>query len=559
MRWFFKPDYRSFHFLNATQFLSALNDNLFKLLVVYLLINVEGPATAARILSVAGAVFVIPFLLFSSAAGVLADRISKRTVIVFTRAFELLIMVFALFAVYFESELGCFTALFLMASQSAILGPSKYGIIPELVGSNMVSKANGAMTSFTFLAIILGTFLASFLADVSNKNFMFVAFCCLAVALLNLLTSLGIARTQPQRSTKRINPFFLYEIYQTLRFGRTIPHLLAAMFGSAFFLFMGAFAQLNVIPFAIESLGLDEVGGGYLFLPTAIGIALGAVLCGQISKDKIEPGISCLCGFMIGILFLLLSIFHSSLTLSVLFLGLLGVFGGAFLIPFDSFLQVHSPNEKRGQVIATCNFFSFIGVLLASLFLYAISEKMELSAADGFGLMGIFALIITFVISGRLSDLFFPFVVKNILPFWRKAALASSAPHLGSVIILRSNSWLDALLLFNFFPKLTLLIPNSLFRSFPWINGWVSSIRLIPLSVEPGPPPKVLTTRQDTVFCLFFHMKNDTGFALSSYEASLKDQGMEIFYAHGKKERLVRQTFFRFPRKLITFTFSKEK
>src|SRR5271170_8016094 len=89
MRWFFRSDYRSFYLLNATQFLGALNDNVFKLLVIYLMINVKGATAAPAILSLAGAIFVIPFLLFSSGAGVLADKISKRTIIVITKVIEL--------------------------------------------------------------------------------------------------------------------------------------------------------------------------------------------------------------------------------------------------------------------------------------------------------------------------------------------------------------------------------------------------------------------------------------------------------------------------------------
>src|SRR3989344_3659873 len=123
MRWLFRTDHRSFYCLNVTQFLGALNDNIFKLLVIYLLIHVKGPAAANSILSLAGAIFVIPFLLFSSSAGVLADRISKRTIIVFTKILEVLIMLFGLIAVYFEWEVGSFSALFLMAMQSAIFGP----------------------------------------------------------------------------------------------------------------------------------------------------------------------------------------------------------------------------------------------------------------------------------------------------------------------------------------------------------------------------------------------------------------------------------------------------
>src|SRR5690606_26772843 len=144
-----------------------------------------------------------------------------------------------------------------------------------------------------------------------------------------------------QNSEKKINPFFLYEIYQTLRMGWKIPHLLPAIYGSSFFLFIGAFTQLNIIPFAMQSLGLSEVGGGYLFLATAVGIAIGAVLAGQLSKDKVEPGISCICGFLIVIFFFLLFFFSDSLSMVIISLACLGICGGAYLIPFDAFLQVN--------------------------------------------------------------------------------------------------------------------------------------------------------------------------------------------------------------------------
>ena len=210
MRFTSRSNFKSFYLLNATQFLGALNDNVFKLLVIYLLINVKGAIAANSILSLAGAIFVIPFLIFSSGAGVLADKISKRTIIVITKVLELIIMLFGMIAVYFQWEFGSYAALFCMAAQSALFGPSKYGVIPELVESKMVSKANGSMTSFTYLAIILGTFLASFITDITNKNFVLVSVFCVFIAIIGLLTSLGISRTEPQRSPKKINPFFLY-------------------------------------------------------------------------------------------------------------------------------------------------------------------------------------------------------------------------------------------------------------------------------------------------------------------------------------------------------------
>jgi acyl-[acyl-carrier-protein]-phospholipid O-acyltransferase / long-chain-fatty-acid--[acyl-carrier-protein] ligase len=558
MRWLFKSDYRSFYLLNATQFLGALNDNIFKLLVIYLFIYVKGAAYAPTILSLAGAIFVIPFLLFSSGAGVLADKISKRTIIVITKILEVVIMLFAVLAVYLQSEFSAFTCLFCMAGQSALFGPSKYGIIPELVEEKKVSKANGSMTSFTYLAIILGTFLASFITDITDKNFVFESMFCVLIAILGLGTSLGIKKTAPRRSPKKINPFFLYEIYQTLKTSWKVPHLLTAVFSSAFFLFIGAYTQLNIIPFAMQSLGLSEVGGGYLFLATAVGIAIGAVLAGQLSKDKVEPGISCISGFFIALFFFTLSFFPSSLTCSIISLALLGIVGGGFLIPFDSFIQVNAPDEKRGQVIAAANFFSFVGVLLAAFCLYFISEKLGFTAASGFALMGILALLANIVITGRLSSLFLPFFVQKILKRFRKLEMTSPIPSQTDLVILQSNSWLDAILLFAYLPRLKVILPDHYLRHFPWFNGLVDSIRIIPPGTEFAQTAKKFREQNNTV-CLFFHKKTDSAQDVLGYKKVFGHYHYKIIFARMRKEKIPKRfLFFRFYLKNIKMTFTRE-
>lgn len=568
MRWFFRTDFRSFYLLNATQFLGALNDNVFKLLVIYLLIDVKGPASANSVLALAGAIFVIPFLIFSSSAGILADRSSKRTIIVITKVLEVVIMFFGFVSVYFEWEIGAYTALFFMAAQSALFGPSKYGIIPELVDAKRVSKANGSMTSFTYLAIILGTFLASFITDITDRNFILVAAFCVLIAVIGLLTSLGIRRTEPQNSEKKINPFFLYEIYKTVKEAWEIPHLLPAIYGSSFFLFIGAFTQLNIIPFAMQSLHLSEVGGGYLFLATAVGIAIGAVIAGQLSKDQVEPGLSCLTGFFIAFFFLTLFLFSSSLIMTIISLALLGIFGGAYLIPFDAFLQVSSPDEKRGQIIAVANFFSFIGVLMAAFCLYVISEELGLSARAGFALMGILAFASNIFITGRLSALFFPFFIKKILKRFRKLQAPPTLPDPSQIIILQSNSWWDAIALFGVFPKLKLLLPQPQFRRFPWFNGLVDSFRIVPEFPSPHLREEKLlgcmkrAQHQNSAFCLFLHKKKgpEADAILEAYQKVFSRLRLSVVYAHGTKERIPKQfLFFRYFTKLITLTFSSQR
>jgi acyl-[acyl-carrier-protein]-phospholipid O-acyltransferase/long-chain-fatty-acid--[acyl-carrier-protein] ligase len=379
------------------------------------------------------------------------------------------------------------------------------------------------------------------------------------------LTSFGIRRTEPQNSPKKITPFFLYEIYQTLKMSWRVPHLLPAIYGTSFFLFIGAFTQLNIIPFAMQSLGLTEVGGGYLFLSTAVGIALGAVLAGQLSKDRVEPGLSCIAGFFISILLFVLYFFSSSLPITIITLGLLGVFGGAYLIPFDAFIQVYSPDEKRGQVIAAANFFSFIGVLAAAFGLYFVSEKLGFSAASGFALIGVLTLISNIVITGRLSGLFLPFFVQKILKRFRKLKLATPVPDPTTVVILQSNSWWDAVLLFSCLPRLKILIPDPYMRHFPWFNGLVDSIRIIP------PEPEIRATLvalfgqakrfqgQNSSVCLFFHRRTDSEEIIEAYKKVFGRLKVEIVFANWQKERIAKRfLFFRYHQKQITLSFEKE-
>ena len=210
----------SFTYLNFTQFLGALNDNIYKLLIVYFLIQLKGMEYSHQILASTGATFVIPFLLFSALSGTLADRFSKRDIIVTTKILELVIMGLAVCAFAFQSVWGSYAILFLLATQSAIFGPSKYGIVPELVSTEKISKANGLMTSFTFLAIILGTFLASFLIQITGRNFIICVIFCTFIALVGLVTSFCIEPTPPSGSEKKFRWFFLREIYQTLKLAR---------------------------------------------------------------------------------------------------------------------------------------------------------------------------------------------------------------------------------------------------------------------------------------------------------------------------------------------------
>jgi acyl-[acyl-carrier-protein]-phospholipid O-acyltransferase / long-chain-fatty-acid--[acyl-carrier-protein] ligase len=408
----------SFGYLNATQFLGAMNDNIFKLLIAYCFIQVEGIKASNTILAAVGAIYVVPFLLFSQSAGMMADRYSKRTIIVATKVIEIFVMLIGMLAFGFVSKVLAFTGLFLLACHSAIFGPCKYGIVPEIVPQENISKANGLLTSCTYIAIIIGTFLASFLTELTGRHFVISAAICSFFSFVGLITSLMIQQTAPAGSQKKVTPWFIAEFYRSMKTIRKEPSLLTAVIGSAYFLFVGSFVQLNMIPFAIHTLHLSDIQGGYLFLLTALGIGGGSLLAGKLSGRAVELGLVPIGGIGMTICLFLLDYLSPHLYCVIPLVILVGGFGGLYLVPLDSYIQIASPKTFRGQVVAATNFLGFFGVLCSAGVLYLLSVVLELQPDHGFTIMGLATIgMITFItisMSGYVVR-FFGFLVSRIL------------------------------------------------------------------------------------------------------------------------------------------------
>lgn len=273
-------------FLNIAQFLGAFNDNLFKFLTTFLLIDLWGKEFSSTVVFWIGIVYILPFLLFSTVAGALADKFSKQKLIVLMKLFEVFIILASFFIYKAKWVLGSYGLVFLLSLQSALMGPAKYSIIPEIVRKDQVFKANSLITSFTYLSIILGTFFASFVTQITMRNFTLATLFCLAVAVIGFIASLYIPPTVAGKHVKKIRLNVFSQVVHTLKYCRKTPTLILAVLGSGFCLFIGAYFQLNIIPFAIDVLNLSEIGGGYLFLCVSVGIALGAYLAGRCSKKR---------------------------------------------------------------------------------------------------------------------------------------------------------------------------------------------------------------------------------------------------------------------------------
>ena len=438
----------SLAFNNIAQVGGALNDNLFKFATVYLLISQQGSQNASSILFIIGIVYVLPFIFFSSIAGVIADNVSKQKMIVSLKALEIIVVLFGMLFFALKSAAGCYASMFLLSFQSALMSPPKYSIIPELVPKNQISKANGIITSSTYLAINLGTFLASWLTDFYNKDFNTVVSFCLLVAIVGFISSLFIPTTEAHIEKKKIHPFFLKEVIGTLRYCKTVPNLLQVVFAAVFFLFTAAFLQLNMIPFAIESLGLSDVGGGYLFLVCSIGITIGAALSGFLSRGQVNVAISSFAVIALGICLVLIPIGSYSLVLSIILMVLIGIFGGTYIVPIDAYMQSVAAPKKRGQVIATVGFLQFIGVGLAPCFLYLFNNILGWKPIIGFFVFGVMTLLYGMYFLWALFPLCFPVYVRMALSPFFSSSFQNELPPKGCFCVHTRNPILVFCLLF---------------------------------------------------------------------------------------------------------------
>ena len=399
----------------STQFLGAFNDNFFKQLV--LLKCTELAISSSQDLQpLALAAFALPFVLLSGIGGYISDRFSKRTVIVWCKVAEIAVMTAALQVLLLKGlepagQLRLLiVVLAFMGAQSAIFGPSKYGILPELFSHGKLLPVNGAIQMTTFLAIIFGMAGAGIALDSLGNSLWLCSMIAVGIAVVGTGTSLLIRRTpvaEPALKLKPGNLFIPGDIWKLLR---REPRLARALLVMMLFWFIGGVAQPAVNTLGEHVLHLSKTRTSLMAASIGIGIALGCVISGFANKSGATDGARWTTrgGWMIVGSLLLISLLASgllgrpvesadqiqgmlqsigaadgmewSLRFSML---LLGVSAGVFVIPIQVYVQETPPADQKGRLIGAMNVVTWIGILLSALFLTVMSYVTRLMSGGG--------------------------------------------------------------------------------------------------------------------------------------------------------------------------------
>lgn len=393
-----------------SQFLGAFNDNVYKIVVSMLAVRVV-TTSGSGYLPLVGAIFILPFLLFSGYAGHLADAMNKRKVLIATKLFEVASMLVATAAFgsgRIEWMLG---GLFLAALQATFFSPAKYGILPEMLPDEDLSRANGLLEMSTFLAIILGTSIGSVLFSAWKESLVWMGLLLVGIALAGAVTSFQIARVPDPKAKKplQMNPWG--EVGQGIRRLYEDKNLWLTVIGISYFWFLGALLQMDLLLLGKEVMRLDDFWTGILGTFLAVGIGVGSLAAGRLSGDKVELGLVPLGSIGMGLFSIFLSRAGASYAGAASALVGLGFSGGLFVVPLNAFLQQKGGAGEKGQLIATNNFLNTIGVLLASGGLWLLSDKLSISADRIVLLFGLFTLAATVYLLRILPDFLIRFTL----------------------------------------------------------------------------------------------------------------------------------------------------
>ncbi|VAW53343.1 Lysophospholipid transporter LplT / 2-acylglycerophosphoethanolamine acyltransferase [hydrothermal vent metagenome] len=368
-----------------TQFLGALNDNIFKNALIILIAFqgaelIEGDADL--LINAAAALFILPFFLFSATAGQWIDKYEKSKSIRLIKLLEIIIMLIAAFAFNQGYIYLLIALLFFMGAQSTFFGPAKYSYIPQHLKVVELVEGNALVQMGTFIAILVGTIVGGVLIA-EEQGRQYVAYCIVFFAVLGYLSSRFIPLTPSLNEGLKINWNVFSETYRNIKFLKTNRTVFLSILGISWFWFLGATYLVQLPNYTKTVLGGNEQVVTLLLTLFTIGIGTGSLLCNWLSGKKIEIGLVPfgsigLTVFGIDLYFsqpetVATTVLGIAEFLSTDYLRLIvdvvmtGLFGGLYIVPLMAMVQQRSQAEHLSRVIAGNNIINSLLMVLSAI------------------------------------------------------------------------------------------------------------------------------------------------------------------------------------------------
>jgi 1-acyl-sn-glycerol-3-phosphate acyltransferase len=492
-----------------TQFAGAANDNLFKfaftVMVTYQLqLGWMPPAMAGLAI---GALFILPFLLFSATAGQLTDKYDKTKMIRVVKNLEIAIMAIAAWGFVRADAVVLLGCVFLMGLHSTLFGPVKFAYLPQVLDARELTGGNGMVEMGTFVAILLGQVAGGLLVALPGVGHTTVAVACVGLALVGR----GVAQAIPPAPATdpnlvvNWNPFS--ETWRNLQLAHGNIVVFRSLLGISWMWFFGAVFLSQFPSFAKEVLHGNEQVASLLLVVFSIGIGIGSLLCETLSRRQVEIGLVPLGA--IGMSVFAIDLYFASRGLPAVpemglgafvgqgahwrvmaDLGLLSLFAGLYSVPMYALIQLRSQPTHRARIIAANNILNALFMIASSVIAGALL-KAGFTIPQIFLFTGIANAVVAFYIFMLVPEYLLRFVSWLLSHFIYRFRIRGDEhiPTEGAAVLVCNHvSFIDAVLLMAASPRpIRFIMDHRIFRV-P-VLGWLFRLaKAIPIAPQKDDP-----------------------------------------------------------------------
>lgn len=488
----------------VTQFLGALNDNIFRnglvILVTFQGVLVAG-MEAGMLANVAGALFILPFFLFSAMAGQLADKYEKSMLMRRIKLLEIALMSIAAVAFYTQSFTLLLLVLFMTGFQSTLFGPVKYAYLPQQLAADELIGGNALVESGTYVAIILGLIGGGLLVDGSLDSQILIGAALIGVACLGYLASRQVPATKAVDPALTLSLNAWKETWRIVGYARENKSVYLSILGISWFWFFGSAMTLQIPAYTRDIMHGNEVITTGLLAAFAIGVGIGSLLCERMSDHKVELG---LVPFgSIGLSVFAIDLYFAQPVASsthvnsiaeflarpgswrvLIDLCLIGAFGGFYSVPLYALIQQRSRRQHLSRIIAANNIINAIFMVAASLLSIALLSA-GLSVPELFLVIAALNAVVAIYIYTLLPEFLMRFLAWIIISvFYRIRPVGSqNIPDEGpAVIVCNHVSYMDPIILGGSIRRPMRFVMYYKIFDIPLLNIFFRTAKAIPIA-----------------------------------------------------------------------------
>lgn len=411
-----------------TQFLGALNDNVYKqallLVITYGWINQQS-ASVSTLNNLAALLFILPYFIFSATAGQIADKYERACLVRGIKILEIIIMLIGSAGFLLGHLWLLLLALFLMGTHSTFFGPIKYAILPEILKPNELMSGNALFQSGTSMAILIGMILGGAVISASDGNLFWISLTIVMIAILGYFSSRFILKQNVTTPDLTIDWNFFRTSFQTLKYAKSIPLIYLVLLGNSWYWFYGATYLTQIPQLTQQNLHASENVVSLLLTFFSVGIGIGSLLCRRIGGTEVNLkmvpmgaiGLTVFALYLAaslafvpvrtGELLHLADIFQQGWSYYHVMLAvtLLGISGGFYIVPLYAMMQAYSPRSHRARVVAANNILNAVFMVSSAIFSIIILSILKIDIKILFCITAVLSAIFSIWLLVRLKPL----------------------------------------------------------------------------------------------------------------------------------------------------------